>query len=119
MSEKKTTAKPKARVSLVICCGDRPEDEVSWADWVEIAADATRHDEDVRIFAARFAADALSDHAAGCREKRLEREAEEKADAQASEDAAVLARITNTDILEARLRELTPVGVAVAYDEAG
>lgn len=112
MSEKKTNAKPKGRVRIVIHAGDRPEDHIRWADWVEIALDAKRHKEDPREFASGFAAAAVSDHATGCREKRLEREALEKAEAQAVEDAVVLARITDTDILEARLRELAPERLA-------
>lgn len=112
MSEKKTNAKPKGRVRIVIHAGDRPEDQISWADWVEIAFDATRHKEDVRDFARRFVADALSDHAAACREKRLERESLEKAEAQALDDAATLARMTDPDVLEARLRELAPERLA-------
>lgn len=112
MSEKKTNAKPKGRVRIVIHAGDRPEDHIRWADWVEIAFDAKRHKEDPRDFARRFAGEVLSDHAAGCRDKRLEREVLEKAEAQAAEDAVVLARITDTDILEARLRELAPERLA-------
>lgn len=111
MSEKKTSER-KTRVRITLHGGDNPEDSFSLGVWDEIVLDAKRHKEDPRSLARRFAADALSDHAAACREQRLEREAGEKAEAQAAEDAVVLARITDPGVLEARLRELDPERLA-------